>query len=80
MIKMPKDLGEVGSVIGALTSSSFENNPCFEFFKTSKLALSPPAAMSWSLDGERCEPVKIIDIDNFQKAIEFIVPKQIITA
>lgn len=72
LIKMPKDIGEIGSVIGALTSSSFENNPCFEFFKTSKLVFSPPAAMSWSLDGEHMRTDGDVVAENLHGVIDFI--------
>lgn len=72
LIKMPKDIGEIGAIIAALTSSNFENNPRFEFFKSSKLTLCPPGAMSWSLDGEHVRTDGDVVVTNLHGEIEFL--------
>lgn len=72
LIKMPKDIGEIGAIIAALTSSNFENNPLFEFFKASKLVFSPPGAMSWSLDGEHMRTEGDVEVENLHGVIDFV--------
>lgn len=79
LVKKPSSLKMLKQTAKALITGNYRGEG-IEMFHASHVRFESEDETAWSLDGERCEPVKIIDIDNFQKAIEFIVPKQIITA
>ena len=45
----------------------------FEFFKTSKLEITPSEPTAWSLDGEKAEPGSDIDINIIHSAVKLML-------
>ena len=70
LVKMPKNIGDINSIIMSLTSSNFDNKN-FEFFKSSELIIEPAEAIPWSLDGEYFNPKTDISVKNLHGAIDF---------
>ena len=79
LVKKPSSPGMLRRTARALITGNYSGDG-IEMFHASHVRFESEDETAWSLDGERCEPVKTIDIDNFQNAIEFIVPKRILTA
>ena len=70
LIKMPKNIVDLNTIITSLSSNSFDNKH-FEFFKASKLTVSPSEFLPWSLDGEYVHPKEDITVENLHGAVEF---------
>ncbi len=79
LVKKPSSPGMLRRTARALITGNYSGDG-IEMFHASHVRFESEDETAWSLDGERCEPVKTIDIDNFQNAMEFIVPKRILTA
>ncbi len=71
LVKMPKTLADLNTIINSLTTSNFDNNR-FEFFKTSKLTVIPDLATAWSLDGEYMRTEGAVMVENLHGAINFV--------
>ncbi len=70
LIRMPKNLADLNTIINSLTTSNFDNK-CFEFFKASEIKVCPESEIPWSLDGEYMPPVGDITVKNIHGAIDF---------
>lgn len=71
LVKMPKNLVDLNIIINSLTTSNF-NNDRFEFFKASKLEITPSEPTAWSLDGEYMRTEGTVKMENMHGAISFI--------
>lgn len=71
LIKMPKNIADLSTIINSLTTSNYDNDR-FEFFKASSLTICPPGAMSWSLDGEYMHTEGDVTVSNLHGVIEFV--------
>ena len=71
LIKMPKMLGDLSTIINSLTNSRFDNDR-FEFFKASELVVTPAEPTAWSLDGEYKRTEGAVHIRNLHGAVNFI--------
>ncbi len=70
LVKMPKNIVDLNTIINSLTTSNFDNK-CFEFFKASKFKIIPDTPIPWSLDGEYMHPSGDITVTNIHGAIDF---------
>ncbi|MBQ8837264.1 MAG: diacylglycerol kinase family lipid kinase [Clostridia bacterium] len=70
LVKMPKTIVDLNAIISALSSNKFDKKH-FDFFKSSKLTVSPSESIAWSLDGEYVHPKDDIEIENLHSVIEF---------
>lgn len=70
LIKMPKTIADLNTIISSLTTSDF-NNVHFEFFKAEKLTVMPEEFFPWSLDGEYVHPREEIKVKNLHGIIDF---------
>ncbi len=70
LIKMPQNIVDLNTIISCLTTNNFENRH-FDFFKASKLTVSPADFLPWSLDGEYVHPKEDIRVKNLHGRIEF---------
>jgi len=71
LVKMPKTLVDLNVIINSLTTSNF-NNDRFEFFKASKLEITPSEPTAWSLDGEYMRTESTVKMENLHGVIQFI--------
>lgn len=74
LIKAPKDLIDIQSIIFALSTQSYNECPQISFFSTGSMSIEAPKDMPWTLDGEYQEPCKKIDVLNVYNAIELMLP------
>ncbi len=70
LIKMPKTIADLNTIINSLTTSNFDNK-CFDFFKASEIKLVPVDDIPWSLDGEYMKPDGEITVTNIHGAVNF---------
>ena len=70
LIKMPKNIVDLNTIITSLSSNNFDNK-YFDFFKASKLTVSPSEFLPWSLDGEYVHPKEDITVENLHGAVGF---------
>ena len=70
LIKMPKNIVDLNTIINSLTQSKFDNK-CFDFFKASNLEVVPESTIAWSLDGEYMHPDGNINVTNIHGAVDF---------
>ena len=68
LVREPKNLAEVGECIQALQSQKY-NCSMITFLSTDKMKVYASASMDWTLDGERAEGRKEIEIENLHQAI-----------
>lgn len=71
LIKMPRTLADLNTIINSLTTSNFDNNR-FEFFKASELTVLPSEPTAWSLDGEYKRTDGEVVIRNLHGAVNFV--------
>ncbi len=74
LIKRPKDLIELNLILAALVNEKVNTDFMYSF-KTSKLKITSRKQVAWTLDGEFGGKLKEIEIENLNKALEIIVPK-----
>ncbi len=79
LIKKPENLGMLRRILRALITGNY-NVDGIETFHTSRVRFESEDETAWTLDGERCEPVRTTDIANVPDAMEFIVPKPFASA
>lgn len=74
LIKAPKDIIDLQSIIFALTTQSYNECAQIEFFSSAHVDIKAPADMPWTLDGEYQEPCTEISVSNVYDAIELMLP------
>lgn len=70
LIKMPQNIVDLNNIITSLSANNFDKRH-FDFFKASKLTVSPSEILPWSLDGEYVLPKEEITVENLHGIIEF---------
>lgn len=75
LIKRPKDLIELNLILAALVNEKVNTDFMYSF-KTSKLKITSKKQVAWTLDGEFGGKLKEIEIENLNKALNIIVPKE----
>lgn len=74
LVKNPRNLIELNSLITAVTTASF-NSPLITFLKCKKCNFTFHNDTSWSIDGEEGKGGKSVEIRNEKRKIKMILPK-----
>lgn len=74
LIKKPESIGMLRRTLRALITGDYSADG-IQMFHASHLRFEFEDETEWTLDGERCAPAKVTDIDNVPYAMEFIVPR-----
>ncbi len=74
LIKAPKDIIDLQSIIFALSTQSYNECEQISFFSSAKVNIEAPADMPWTLDGEYQEPCIKVAINNVYNAIQLMLP------
>lgn len=72
LLRAPKNLLELHDLVMALTQNSLESNSNVVFLRCSRLKISSPEPIDWTVDGEYGGSVAQADIRNIQKAFHVI--------
>lgn len=75
LVKKPKSPADLMKVIVGALNSDFEGD-CFMFFKTNKVHFEMPDGIDWSIDGEKFDGVKNIDIDVLPSAAKLVIKSE----
>ena len=67
LVRMPKDLVEVGACVQALQTQEYDCEP-ITFRSVSSLTIRQAGDVEWTLDGERAEGAEVIRIENLNRA------------
>ena len=70
LIRKPKNPFEQGNLLTNLMTRKF-NADCMHWFKASRLDISAPDAVAWTLDGEFGGLHNTVTIENIPRAVEF---------
>jgi len=71
LVKAPKDIQELGELIFALASKNYDCN-MITLHKGSNIKIYTESEMTWSLDGERTEGAKFIEIQNLKNRVNIV--------
>ncbi len=72
MVKMPKNLADINSIVTAVTTSKFEECRMIDYFRTDSIKLTFPDDMSMTLDGEFFKCGGDVNIKNLKQRISII--------
>lgn len=75
LIKKPGNPAMLAGIIRALIARDYSADG-IELFREPHVRFECADNTRWTLDGERCDTGKIIDIKNIPSAVEFIVPQR----
>lgn len=67
LVRMPKDMTEVGACVQALQTQNYDCEP-ITFRSVSTLTILQSPDVVWTLDGERAEGAEVIRIENLHRA------------
>lgn len=73
LIENPDSISDLNAIIDAIVRKDF-NRKCIKQFKTKKLTVLSNKKTDWTLDGEHAVGDHIIEIENINNAINFIIP------
>lgn len=68
LVKNPKTPIELNKILTGITNSNF-NNDMFVFCKAKDIQLTMPESIFWTLDGEKADGGKIVNIHNIPNAL-----------
>lgn len=74
LIKKPESIGMFKRIVHALMTGNYVTDG-IEAFHAKHVRFESEYETAWTLDGERCEPTKTINIENVPCGMEFILPK-----
>ena len=69
LVKYPNNLAETNRIVTGVLSNDFTGS-MFEFFKAKDITFETEEDIDWSLDGEKAEGGKLVNIRNLHSAIE----------
>ena len=75
LVKKPENPAMLRRIFHALITKNYSADG-IEMFHASQVRFESEDETAWTLDGERCEPTKTVEITNIPEAVEFIVPKR----
>ena len=75
LVKKPENPAMLRRIFHALITKTYSADG-IEMFHASQVRFESEDETAWTLDGERCEPTKTVEITNIPEAVEFIVPKR----
>ena len=74
LIKMPKNIIDLNSIIFALNNKDYSSTDMIYFCSASSAQIEADRTVSWTLDGEYMEGSNVISMENIHDAITLIVP------
>ena len=74
LVRRPEHIGQLIAAAVALQSRQYDNE-LLCFFQASRLRISAPKDMDWTLDGEFQSGAENIDIQNLHNAVRLILPR-----
>ena len=72
LVKYPNNLAETNRIVTGVLSNDFTGS-MFEFFKAKDITFETEEDIDWSLDGEKAEGGKLVNIRNLHSAIEMYI-------
>jgi len=72
LVKKPKKTSEIMRVIRGALKSDFSSDS-FEFFKASKIKITTPKDIAWSLDGEKAIPGEDVEVKILNSAVNLVL-------
>lgn len=72
LVKKPKRAAALVGIIKAALKSDFSSEH-FEFFKASKVKITTPKDLAWSLDGEKAIPGENVEIEIIANAVNLVL-------
>jgi len=69
LVKYPRSVGEMNDIVLGVTTGEFRDNPMFTYTRSSRVELTMPKSIDWSLDGERKNGGSKITIVNKNNAL-----------
>lgn len=69
LVKYPNNVGEMNDIILGVTTGEFRDNPMFTYTRSSRVELTLPKNIDWSLDGEKKNGGNEILIENKNNAL-----------
>lgn len=72
MVKMPKNANDFMNIVSGITSCNFSDSSVFDFCKASKIELTMPSNVVWSLDGEAAKGRTNTVIENLPKKLTIL--------
>lgn len=75
LVRAPKDINETQQLIAALTLGNF-NTELIECHSVSQAVFHMPEEMPWSLDGERADAGRKVEIKTLPSAYRLMVPRK----
>ncbi len=72
LVKYPNNLVETNRIVTGVLSNDFSGD-MFEFFKAKDITFETEEDIDWSLDGEKAEGGKLVNIRNLHSAIEMYI-------
>lgn len=76
LIKSPKNILELTTIVSAITQGHFRDCPMMSFFSSRRVEIEADPDMPWTLDGEYQEGQEHIVIEAKQSAIQLILSEQ----
>lgn len=73
LIENPDNIADLNEIIDAIVTRKFDRK-CIKQFKTKNLRVESKGKLDWTLDGEHAVSDKAVEIENLEKAIDFIIP------
>lgn len=73
LIENPDNIADLNEIIDAIVTRKFDRK-CIKQFKTKSLVVESKGKLDWTLDGEHAVSDKKVQIENLEKAINFIIP------
>lgn len=71
LVHKPQTLADFQGILTGLLSQDY-SSPFLDFFQTERLSIDAPENLVWSLDGERCDGEKTIEVTNLNKRLTLV--------
>ena len=69
LVKYPNNIGELNDIAVGVAAGEFRDNYMFTYLRSSRVELTMPKSMDWSLDGEKKHGQSHIVIENIHDAL-----------
>lgn len=76
LIKMPKNIIELNSIVLALNSKEYSSTNMIRFLSATSAQIEADKDLAWTLDGEYMEGSTVISMENIHNAVSLIVPNK----
>lgn len=75
LVRLPKDANELRECIRALGSQKYDCR-AITFREVSRLTIQQDEPITWTLDGERCDSNRRIEVENLHHAVHFLLKQE----